>query len=92
MTKIQKISQKYTSKNLLSFFFTEISKNISFFKEENLFIATSVVYEENEEYAEALTFLNKFEPMIKDKAYFELRTKRLKERMANKPLFIGKRK
>ena len=68
------------------------AKNINFFKEENLFIATSVVYEENEEYAEALNFLTKYEPMIKDKAYFELRTKRLKERMANKPLFKGKRK
>lgn len=68
------------------------NKNINFFKEENLFIATSVVYEENEEYAEALNFLVKYEPMIKDKAYLELRTKRLKERMANKPLFKGKRK
>ena len=67
-------------------------KNINFFKEENLFIATSVVYEEREDYAEALNFLTKFEPLIKDKAYLELRIKRLKERMANKPLFKGKRK
>ena len=68
------------------------NKNINFFKEENLFIATSVVYEENEDYAEALNFLNKYEDLIKDKAYLELRQKRLKERMANKPLFKGKRK
>jgi tetratricopeptide (TPR) repeat protein len=68
------------------------NKNVNFFKEENLFIATSVVYEENEEYAEAMNFLTKYETMVKDKAYLELRIKRLKERMANKPLFKGKRK
>lgn len=63
-----------------------------FFQTENLFIAVSVVYEENEEYKEALEYLTKFEKQIKDKAYFELRYKRLKERLANKPLFKGRRK
>lgn len=63
-----------------------------FFQNENLFIAASVVYEENEEYKEALEYLTKYEKQIKDKAYFELRYKRLKERFANKPLFKGRRK
>ncbi len=63
-----------------------------YFATENLFIATSIVYEENEQYSEALNYLNKNEKQIKDKAYFELRTKRLIERLANKPLFKGVRK
>ena len=67
-------------------------KDPVFFQTENLFIAVSVVYEENEEYKEALEYLTKYEKQIKDKAYFELRYKRLKERFANKPLFKGRRK
>lgn len=63
-----------------------------FFEKENLFMATSVVYEENEKYAEALDYLLKNEKQIKDKAYFELRVKRLKERLVNKPFYKGKRK
>lgn len=63
-----------------------------FFQRENLFIAVSVVFEENEEYKEALEYLTKYEKQIKDKAYFELRLKRLKERFANKPLYKGRRK
>ncbi|WP_148284903.1 tetratricopeptide repeat protein [Pseudobdellovibrio exovorus] len=63
-----------------------------FFATENLFIAASVVYEENEEYAEALAYLDKYQEQIPDKAYLELRYKRLQERMVNKPLFKGRRK
>ena len=68
------------------------TKDPVFFQDENLFIAVSVVYEENEEYKEALEYLTRHEKQIKDKAYFELRYKRLKERFANKPLFKGRRK
>ncbi|MBY0553254.1 tetratricopeptide repeat protein [bacterium] len=64
----------------------------SYFEKENMHIATSVVYEENEEYGEALDYLNKFEKQIKDKQYLDLRKRRLKERLVNKPLFKGKRK
>lgn len=67
-------------------------KDQRFFENENLFIAASVVYEENEQFESALKYLNKYEKQIKDKAYLELRYKRLKERMMNKPLFKGKRK
>lgn len=67
-------------------------KDEKYFERENLFIAASVVYEENEEYAEALEYLDKYEEQIQDKAYLELRYKRLKERMINKPLFKGRRK
>lgn len=63
-----------------------------YFESENLFIATSVVYEENEEYAEALEYLTKYQNLINDKAYYELRYKRLKERLINKPFYKGKRK
>lgn len=63
-----------------------------YFEKENMYIATSVVYEENEEYAEAVDYLNKFEKQIKDKQYLDLRKRRLKERLINKPLFKGKRK
>jgi tetratricopeptide (TPR) repeat protein len=63
-----------------------------YFSNENLFIAASIVYEENEQYADALKYLIANESLIKDKAYYELRVKRLKERMTNKPLFKGIRK
>jgi tetratricopeptide (TPR) repeat protein len=67
-------------------------KDANYFAKENLFMATSLVYEENEEYEEALEYLNMFEKQIKDKQYFDLRKRRLKERLINKPLFKGKRK
>lgn len=67
-------------------------KDPQFFKDENLYIATSIAYEENEQFADALAFLNKNETQIKDKSYLELRVKRLKERLVNKPLFKGIRK
>ena len=68
------------------------SKYPDYFSNENLFIAASIVYEENEQYADALKYLSSNEALIKDKAYYELRIKRLKERMTNKPLFKGIRK
>lgn len=69
-----------------------LRRDPKYFELENLFIATSVVYEENEDYAEALNYLTKYENKIKDKAYYELRYKRLNERLINKPFYKGKRK
>ena len=63
-----------------------------YFAKENLYIAASIVYEENEQYADALNYLKKYESQIADKAYYELRIKRIKERLANKPLSKGLRK
>ncbi len=68
------------------------NKNAQFFADENLYIATSIVYEENEQYTEALNFLVKNQTLIKDKPYYELRTKRLKEKIANKPFSRGAHK
>jgi tetratricopeptide (TPR) repeat protein len=68
------------------------AKNPAYFADENLYIATSIVYEENEQYAEGLNYLIKNEASIKDKAYYELRVKRLKAKIANKPLSKGIRK
>jgi tetratricopeptide (TPR) repeat protein len=62
------------------------------FAKENLFIAASIVFEENEQYSDALSYLKKYETQITDKVYFELRIKRLKERLDNKPLSRGPRK
>ncbi len=67
-------------------------KNASFFAEENLYVAVSIVYEEMEQYSEALNYLLKNEGFVKDKAYYELRIKRLKSKIANKPLSKGIRK
>ncbi|MCC2679374.1 MAG: hypothetical protein K0R29_1950 [Pseudobdellovibrio sp.] len=67
-------------------------KNASYFAEENLYIAVSIVYEEMEQYKEALDYLLKNEAAVKDKVYFELRIKRLKAKIANKPLSKGIRK
>lgn len=73
--------------------YEEIFKiDADFFQRENLFISTSIVYEEKEDYSSALAYLQKHQEQIKDKAYLELRIKRLKERLTNKPLFKGRRK
>lgn len=69
-----------------------LKKNPSYFANENLYIATSIVYEENEQYNEALNYLLKNEAFVKDRSYLELRIKRLKEKIANKPLSRGIRK
>lgn len=63
-----------------------------FFAKENLYIATSIAFEEKEDYASALAYLDKYKAVIHDKSYLELRVKRLKERLSNKPLFQGRRK
>lgn len=63
-----------------------------FFADENLYIATSIVYEEKEDYLSALTYLEKYQQKIKDKPYYELRQKRLKEKLINRPLSKGRRK
>ncbi len=73
--------------------YTEIrERNPTYFAKENLFIATSIVFEENEQYDKALEFLKENESEISDKAYLELRYKRLSEKQKNKPLSSGKRK
>ena len=63
-----------------------------FFADENLYIATSITYEEKQDYQSALAYLEKYKSKIKDLSYFELRQKRLKEKLTNKPLFQGRRK
>lgn len=63
-----------------------------FFAKENLYISASIVFEEKEDYASALAYLEKYQSFVTDKAYLELRFKRLKERLTNKPLFKGRRK
>lgn len=64
----------------------------NFFKLENLYITTSFVYEEKEDYAGAIKYLEKYADQITDKTYLEIRYKRLKERLVNKPFFKGRRK
>lgn len=63
-----------------------------FFAKENLYISTSTVFEEKEDYASALAYLEKYQNLVNDKSYLELRFKRLRERLTNKPLFKGRRK
>lgn len=64
----------------------------NFFAKENLYISASTVFEEKEDYASALAYLEKYQSFIDDKSYLELRFKRLRERLTNKPLFKGRRK
>jgi len=85
------IAQKKFDEALVCY--EEIFKiDADFFQRENLYISTSIVYEEKEDYGSALSYLQKHQEQIKDKAYLELRVKRLKERLTNKPLFKGRRK
>lgn len=63
-----------------------------FFAAENLYIATSIAYEEKEDYLTALSYLEKNKSRIQDVSYLELREKRLKEKISNKPLSRGRRK
>ena len=50
------------------------------------------VYEEKEDYVTALSYLEKHKSRIQDLPYLELREKRLKEKILNKPLSRGRRK
>jgi tetratricopeptide (TPR) repeat protein len=85
------VSQKKYDDALAAF--EEIRKaDATFFAKENLYISTSVVFEEKEDYASALIYLEKYQALIDDKSYLELRIKRLKEKLTNKPLFKGRRK
>ncbi len=85
------ISQKKYDEALAAY--EEIRKSDpEFFAKENLYISTSIVFEEKEDYSSALAYLEKYHGMIVDKIYLELRIKRLKERLTNKPLFKGRRK
>ncbi len=63
-----------------------------YFSDENLYIATSIAFEEKEDYVAALNYLGKYRSQIRDLAYLELREKRLKEKISNKPLSKGRRK
>lgn len=67
-------------------------KSPNYFADENLHIAISIVYEENQQYTDALNYLVKHETLIKDKSYYELRIKRLRSLIANKPLSNGVKK
>jgi tetratricopeptide (TPR) repeat protein len=67
-------------------------KDPTFFAKENLYISTSIVFEEKEDYSSAMLYLEKYQSSINDKVYLELRIKRLRERLTNKPLFKGRRK
>lgn len=69
-----------------------LKQDVDYFEKENLFIAASIVYEENEDFSAALDYLTRYEKQIKDKSYYELRYKRLKERLVNKPFYKGRRK
>ena len=85
------VSQKKYDEALAAY--EQIRKlDADFFAKENLYISTSIVFEEKEDYASALVYLEKYQTLVSDKAYLELRIKRLKERLTNKPLFKGRRK
>lgn len=90
--KAQVLVAQKKYKEAITIYLEIYNRDAQYFEKENLFIATSVVYEENEDYAEALQYLIKHEAQIKDKSYYELRYKRLKERLVNKPFYKGKRK
>ena len=79
-------------KEAITTYQTLYSKNQTYFADENLHIAISMVYEENEQYTDALNYLVKNESSVKDKSYYELRVKRLKSKIANKPLSHGVKK
>lgn len=63
-----------------------------YFASENLYIATSIAFEEKEDYVTALSYLEKNKSRITDLSYLELREKRLREKILNKPLSKGRRK
>jgi tetratricopeptide (TPR) repeat protein len=90
--KAQVLTAQKKYKEALDIYEQMRTEDLKYFTDENLFITTSVVFEENEDFAGALAYLNKYEKFIKEKAYLDLRYKKLKERLVNKPLFQGKRK
>ena len=63
-----------------------------YFKQENLYSNVSLVLEEKQDFKKALEYLQFNEKNFLDKNYYDLRTKRLKEKLTNKPLSKGVRK
>lgn len=82
--------KKYDNALNTNFYLFEMDP--TYFKNENLFIAQAMVYEEKQDYKLALEFLTKYKDQIDDKNYLELRMKRLQEQIINKPFSRGMRK
>lgn len=82
--------KKYDEALNTNFYLLEMDP--TYFKNENLFIAQAMVYEEKQDYKLALEFLTKHQDQIDDKNYLELRIKRLQEQIINKPFSRGMRK
>lgn len=73
--------------------YDEIYKlDIEYFKSENLFSAVSLVMEEKQDYKKAIEYVQSHEADFTDKNYYDLRLKRLREKLTNKPFSKGVRK
>lgn len=69
-----------------------LASDPKYFLEENLYIAVAMAYEEKQDYKAAINYLQQNKNKIKDQAYFDLRIKRLNEKLVNKPFTNGVRK
>jgi len=67
-------------------------EDIAYFNTENLYSSILNVYEEKADYKSALAYLNENKTYFKDPNFFEWKTKRLNEKLINKPFSKGIRK
>ena len=69
-----------------------LANDPKYFLEENLYVVVAMAYEEKQDYKSAISYLQQNKNKIKDQAYFDLRIKRLNEKLVNKPFTNGVRK
>jgi tetratricopeptide (TPR) repeat protein len=69
-----------------------LANDPKYFLDENLYVVVAMAYEEKQDYKGAMAYLQQNKNKIKDQAYFDLRIKRLNEKLVNKPFTKGVRK
>jgi tetratricopeptide (TPR) repeat protein len=68
------------------------AKDPTYFLNDNLYVAVAMVYEEKQDYKNAMAYLTQNKNKIKDQSFVDLRLKRLNEKLVNKPGSRGIRK
>lgn len=69
-----------------------LANDPKYFADENLYVVVAMTYEEKQDYKAAIVYLAQNKDKIKDQSYYDLRIKRLNEKLVNKPFTKGVRK
>lgn len=89
-------AQVYSSlgqfKETIKYYDQILEQDKEYFINENLYVAKAIALENNQDYKASMSFLEANKNNIKDEFYVDLRIKRLKEKLQNKPFNKGVRK